>query len=117
MRQNKGAITAYLEPQQLGMSQAGGAKLVHSVRMMLEQNPEFICAKLDFRNAFNEGSRARVIKVLENEPSLCHLAQHAAAVLSPSNGLETGRTLWGEASEGFTQGDPQSYEIIFRTPL
>ena len=39
VRQNKEVVTEFLEPQQLGMSIAGGAKLVHSVRMMLEANP------------------------------------------------------------------------------
>ena len=58
VRQNKEVITEFLEPQQLGMSVAGGAKLVHSVRMMLESNPYFICIKLDFKNAFNEVYRS-----------------------------------------------------------
>ena len=108
VRQNKEIITEFLEPQQLGMSVAGGAKLVHSVRMMLESNPDFICIKLDFRNAFNEVSRARIIEALENEPSLMHLAAHAATILAPSSGLESRGVLWGESNEGTTQGDPES---------
>ena len=48
VRQNKGVLTEFLEPQQLGMSIAGGAKLVHCVRMMLEKNRNFLCIKLDF---------------------------------------------------------------------
>ena len=36
--QNKGEFTSFLEPCQLGMSVAGGAKLVHIVRMLLEEN-------------------------------------------------------------------------------
>ena len=90
------------------MSKAGGVKLVHSVRMMLEQRPDFICAKLDFANAFNSVARARIIRELAKHPTLSHLAQHAAIVLAPSNGLESGGRLWGEASEGTTQGDPES---------
>ena len=43
VRQNKSELTAYLEPEQLGMSVAGGAKLVHCVRMMVESNRGFIC--------------------------------------------------------------------------
>jgi hypothetical protein len=108
MIQNKDVISDYLEPQQLGMSVAGGAKLVHSVRMMLEQHKEFICIKLDFRNAFNEVSRARIIEVLERSPSLNHLTAHAATILAPSNGLESRGVLWGKSSEGATQGDPES---------
>ena len=52
------------------MSVAGGAKLVHCVRMVMEQNLNFICVKLDFKNAFNEVYHARVIEALEEEDSL-----------------------------------------------
>ena len=106
--QNKHILTGYLEPQQLGMSVAGGAKLVHSVRMMLEQNPEFICVKLDFKNAFNEVFRARVVEALEEEDSLRHLASHAASLLAPASALESKGFIWGESHEGTTQGDPES---------
>ena len=108
VKQNKKVLTDYLEPQQLGMSVAGGPKLVHCVRMVLEQNPHFICVKLDFKNAFNEVSRARVVEALEEEDTLRHLALHAATLLAPDSGLETQGYLWGEAHEGTTQGDPES---------
>ena len=72
MRQNKGVLTEFLEPEQLGMSVAGGAKLVHCTRMMLEENRDFICIKLDFRNAFNEVFRCRVVEAFEEEASLRH---------------------------------------------
>ena len=108
IKQNRPELTSFLEPTQLGMSVAGGAKLVHSVRMLLEENRDFICIKLDFRNAFNEVSRSRVITALENEPSLRHLASHAATILAPSSGLESRGVLWGESQEGVTQGDPES---------
>merc|ERR1712020_573874 len=45
VKQNKKVLTDNLEPQQLGMSVAGGPKLVHCVRMVMEQNPNFICVK------------------------------------------------------------------------
>ena len=90
------------------MSVAGGAKLVHSVRMMLEQNPEFICVKLDFKKAFNEVFRARVVEALEEEDSLRHLASHAASLLAPASALESKGFIWGESHEGTTQGDPES---------
>ena len=108
VRQNKSVLTKFLEPTQLGMSVAGGAKLVHSVRMMMEQNMDFTCIKLDFRNAFNEVSRARIVTALEKEPTLCHLASHAATILAPGSGLESRGVLWGESKEGVTQGDPES---------
>ena len=108
VQQNKKIFTDFLEPQQLGMSVAGGAKLVHCVRMVMEQNPNFICVKLDFKNAFNEVYRARVIEALEEEDSLRHLASHAATLLAPHSGLESRGCLWGESHEGTTQGDPES---------
>lgn len=108
VKQNKEVLTEFLEPQQLGMSVAGGAKLVHCVRMVMELNPSFICVKLDFKNAFNEVYRARVIEALEEEDTLRHLALHAATLLAPDSGLESQGYLWGEAHEGTTQGDPES---------
>ena len=108
VRQNKGVLTEFLEPEQLGMSVAGGAKLVNCVRMMLEENREFVCIKLDFRNAFNEVFRSRVVEALEEEASLRHLACHAATLLAPGSGLESRGALWGESWEGTTQGDPES---------
>ena len=63
---------------------------------------------MDFFNAFNEMSRARAVENLESEPSLQHLAAHAATVLAPATGLESRGVLWGESKEGGTQGDPES---------
>ena len=106
--ENKQEFVTFLEPQQLGMSVAGGAKLVHSVRMKLEQNPSFICVKCDLANAFNDMSRARMVEGLEEEDSLKHLASHAATLYAPASGLESRGSLWGESEEGGTQGDPES---------
>ena len=36
---NRGPLTEVLEPEQLALSKAGGAKLVHQVRMLSEKNP------------------------------------------------------------------------------
>ena len=41
VRANRGVLTEFLEPQQMALSQGGGAKLVHSVRMLLEARREF----------------------------------------------------------------------------
>ena len=38
----RGVLIDHLEPQKLAVSQAGGAKLVHSVRMMLEMRRDFV---------------------------------------------------------------------------
>ena len=72
-RKNKNVLTSFFEPQQLALSVAGGAKLVHSVRMLAEENPGFVVVKCDIRNAFNSVSRGRILEVLESEDSLRHL--------------------------------------------
>ena len=90
IRENRVALTTFLEPQQLCLSLSGGHKLVHSVRMMIEENPDFVVIKVDLRNAHNEVSRASIIEELEAEPTLRHLAWHAATVLAPNHGLEVG---------------------------
>ena len=105
---NRGALTEFLEPEQLALSKAGGAKLVHQVRMLSEGNKDFIVVKLDMRSAHNEVSRASVIEALEKEPTLRHLAWHAATCLASHTGLESGGTLWGWAGEGQSQGDPEA---------
>ena len=105
---NRGALNEFLQPQQLALSKAGGAKLVHQVRMMSEKERDFIVVKLDMRNAHNEVSRAAVIEALEKEPSLRHLAWHSATCLASHTGLESQGRLWGLAGEGLSQGDPEA---------
>ena len=108
IRANKGVLCNFLEPQQVALSQAGGAKLVHSVRMLLEHRRDFFAVKLDIRNAHNEVSRASIIEALEKEPSLRHLAWHVATCLAAPTSLEAGGELWGETGEGHSQGDPEA---------
>ena len=70
IRENRAVLTSFLEPQQLCMSLSGGHKLVNAVRMLLEDNPDFVCYKLDLRNAHNEVARAAILEELEEEPTL-----------------------------------------------
>ena len=112
MDQNKEELVQYLEPQQLAMSKAGASKLIFSVRSLLESRPDFVCIKLDFKNAFNEMSRAAIVETLEQEPTLQHLAWFAAVTMMPGSGLETGGDKWGESDEGATQGDPVSGPFV-----
>ena len=106
--QNKQELKSFLEPQQIASTEAGAAKLVISLRSMIELNREWVVFKLDLSNAFNENARAAVIEVLESEPTLKHLAWFAATILAPYSGLETGGKRWGETGEGGTQGGPES---------
>ena len=107
-RVNRPVLASYLEPQQLANSVGGAAKLVNSVRMLLEANPGFVGVKCDVKNAFNCAARAKVLRVLEGEDSLRHLVWHAALSLSSPSALESGGKVWGEAAEGMCQGDPES---------
>ena len=108
IKYNKPELVRFLEPQQLALSTAGASKLVNSVRLMLEANPDFVAVQIDLKNAFNACSRSALVAQLEEEPTLQHLAWHAATTLAPHIGLEAGGEKWGEAGEGFAQGDPES---------
>ena len=112
MAQSKPEIREFLEPVQLGISIAGSALLTRSVSGVLDAFPDFICFRLDLKNAFNEMSRTAVLEVLEKEETLRHLVTFAAAILSPVAALETGGEIWGESSEGMGQGDPPSGDFF-----
>ena len=106
--QNKEDLIEYLEPQQLGQSRAGAAKLVLSVRGMLEQNPSWVCVQTDVKNCFNAQSCQAVLDELLDTPSLSHLGTFAAAILMPEPALEAGGRVWGKSGTGVVQGDPSS---------
>ena len=53
-------------------------------------------------------SRAATLEELEAEPTLRHLAWHAAMVLAANNKLENRGLVWGEQEEGQIQGDPEA---------
>ena len=105
--QNREELISYLEPQQVALSKAGGGKLVNSVRMLSEERRDFVVIKIDMRNAFNEVSRTAMIETLEKEPTLQHIAWHAATVVALYGGQ-----LWGEAKEGTAPGDPDSGLLV-----
>ena len=104
---NRPVLARFFEPQ-LALSVGGATKLVNSVRMLIEANPNFVVVKGDIQNAFNSVSRSKILKVLNEEESLKHLVWHAALSLSSPSALETGGKVWGEACEGVVQGDPES---------
>ena len=108
IQQNKSVLTDHLEPQQLGMSVAGGHQLVHAIRMILEADPEAVCLKMDFKNAHTSVYRRAVVDSLLAAPTLRHLAWHAACVLAPATALESRGKVWGEQPEGGTQA-PRPY--------
>ena len=112
MAQSKTEVRDFLEPVQLGISIAGPALLTRSVSGVLQAFPDFICFRLDLKNAFNEMSRRAILDVLNSEESLKHLVTFAAAILAPVAALETGGEVWGETAEGVGQGDPPSGDFF-----
>ena len=112
MKENRQEFTRFLEPQQLVLSRAGGSKLVFSVRMLLEARPDFINVKNDIRNAYNEIERGCILSALNEEPTLQHLAWHAAVILAPHHGLESGGKRWGKSSRGNTQGSNEASALF-----
>ena len=108
IRQSKPEIREHLEPQQLGQSQAGAAKLTHSVNGLLEKNHDFICVSTDIKNCYNEQNRAAAIQVVQSSESLQHLSTFAATILAPVSALESKGEVWGESGTGKVQGDPAS---------
>ena len=107
-RQNRHVFQAFLEPQQQALSAAGAHKLVHMVRMCLEEHEDWVCIKLDIANAHSSISRAAILEVLEGEPELKHLAWSFASSLAAPTILEHGGEVWGEAGDGLLQGRPSS---------
>ena len=89
MSQSRPEVREFLEPQQLGMSQAGAAKLVNAVRGLICTRRDFVCIKIDLSNAYNEISRSSILETMEAEPSLSHLSAFAATILAPETELET----------------------------
>ena len=109
MSQSKPELEAFFLPQQLAFSKGGCFKLYVTMRMRLEEGPHTnVLVKWDKENAFNSSSRARAVKVYSQEPTLSHLASHAATTLASSTALEDRGRLWGEGEEGFSQGDPRA---------
>ena len=69
MVQSKPELREFLEPVQVGLSVAGAALLTRSVSGVMHTYRDFICFRLDLKNAFNEMSRRAVLDVLNQEES------------------------------------------------
>ena len=78
----------------------------------LESHRDFVCFRIDLRNAFNEISRRAVLDVLASEPRLSHLVSFAALMLAPEAALETGGKVWGKTGEGLVQGDTPTGDLF-----
>ena len=89
----------------------GAHKLIHSVRMMYElpQGPNWVVVKLDIENAHSSVLRAAVVNQYVANPSLQHMALHAATALAPPTILVYRGEAWGTpAGEGVVQGNAKA---------
>ena len=89
IHQSREEVRDYLEPQQMGQSQACAAKFVHSVRGLITSRPDFIAIQMDLKNAYNEISRLAVLETMQC-PELSHLASFFALILASDPALESG---------------------------
>ena len=94
---------------QFGEGVPGGLEsVVHSIRVLLDQNPEFLALSIDMKNAFNTIRRADVAKQLHAQfPELIpffKMCYDPKSRLYVRTGHETLETLVSE--EGTRQGDP-----------
>ena len=110
---NKGALRDYLEPCQVALMPGGAAVLTHTVRMTMEQNPDFVCIAMDVANAHNSIARSAVVKRLEAVPELRHLAQHAATCLAADHAVESGGVQFTSAGQGLSQGDSEASSCYY----
>ena len=106
--QCKDEVREFLEPVQLGQSRAGAAKLVLSVRGLMDSNPDWVCVSLDMKNCYNSVSRHSILDVIVDTPELEHLTTFAATILAPEPALESRGQVWGSTTTGMVQGDPFS---------
>jgi hypothetical protein len=98
-------ISTKMLPEQLGLGSPGGCEAaVHATRRFISNMPDdYVIAKLDFSNAFNNVHRDVMLSsVADNIPEIykfCHLAYNATTLLKYSN-----RVILSQ--EGVQQGDP-----------
>ena len=102
--------------KQLGNAISGGIEvLIHSVRLILEQNPDFVIIKTDIKNAFNELSRHSIINainehIVEILPYVENLLSNSSEVLFND---KTNRTCAKIIQTiGVPQGSPSSGPIF-----
>ena len=104
VKANTSALREHLEPCQVALMPSGGAVLVHTVRMAVEQRPDFVCVCLDVCNAHNEISR-RVVVV---EPPAPASARLRAASLSLEMTMVTSLALQQWSSPHWQSSEPTS---------
>jgi hypothetical protein len=100
---NSARLGQLLRPRQVGYATPNGAeRAVHSARTYLEANDKCVLLKIDFRNAFNENRRDRMLHLVnEHVPDLYPLMHNCYSDARPL--LFGEKVIWSES--GCQQGD------------
>ena len=100
-------------PLQLGVGVKGGLEVgVHTIRLLLEQHPDWAACSNDFKNGFNALSRDAMLQRLADGP-FRHLLPMVESMYLHAGGLHvlgSGRLYSGssevQSTKGVRQGDP-----------
>jgi len=85
MRQFKDKFRQILWPQQAAVGVKSGLNFVTTaIRTALQQNPSFICVKVDLSNAFNAVTRAALLAAIDRHELLRPLLSLYSATLAPA---------------------------------
>jgi len=69
--QHKSVLADHLWPQQVAIGVPGGlSMLLYGLRLMIEQQPNWVIVRLDLRNAYNEVMRSKVLERTNHQPHL-----------------------------------------------
>ena len=103
------AVKAQTYPYQVAVGvRAAGQTLSLTIKAMLEANPEFVVAKLDIKNFFNEMDRATMLDVVGRVPALRSIVPALYAELATDSPIHLGEVGWADfdSQEGGQQGQP-----------
>ena len=78
------------------------------VRMVMEENPTWVCCKVDMENAHSSMSRAATLETLKVQTDFRHMAWYFGTSMVAASTLESGGKVWGELGDGLVQGKPSS---------
>ena len=95
---------AEMAPEQVAVGVPNGLeKLIMACKLHLEWKPEHVIIKMDFKNAFNEASRAESLRCIEKSPSMRSLAPIFWAMHRPKAVI---MGIQARSEEGVRQGSP-----------
>ncbi|MGV8142620.1 MAG: reverse transcriptase domain-containing protein, partial [Candidatus Pacearchaeota archaeon] len=102
----KNELNTFCGPFQLGNPVSGGAEiLIHSVRMLLENDKHNCCLKLDLKNAFNSINKVHILNTIASYPPLHGLYKFAQFLLLSKRSVHYSNDVVCSAECGVAQGN------------